>query len=56
MIPIRQLGSAVAHIAVDRVRPLCSEDFAEALQGIKPSVGLQQLKTFKNWTEEYGTV
>ena len=56
MVPIRQLGSAVAHVAVDRVRPLCLKDFSEALHGIKPSVGRQQLHTFEEWTKEYGSL
>ena len=38
------------------VRPLCAKDFAEALQGVKPSVGRQQLHTFEDWTREYGTL
>ena len=56
MVPIRELGSAVAHVPADRVRPVKAQDFAEALRGIKPSVGQHQLQQYDSWTQEYGSL
>jgi Vps4 C terminal oligomerisation domain len=56
MQPIRELGSSVAHVPADRVRPLAVPDFAAALEAIKPSVGKQQLSAYVQWTKEFGSV
>ena len=56
MVPIRELGSAVAHVPADSVRALKAQDFAEALRGIKPSVGQHQLQQYNSWTQEYGSL
>ena len=56
MVPIRELGSAVAHVPADRVRPLKALDFAEALRGIKPSVSQHQLQQYETWTQDFGSL
>lgn len=55
MQPIRELGSAVAHVPADRIRPVAIDDFAAALEAIKPSVGKQQLGAYTQWTKEFGS-
>ena len=56
MAPLRELGSAVAHIRADKVRPLALSDFAAALASAKPSVGPDQLHKFDEWTRSFGSV
>lgn len=54
--PVRELGPAVASVKVDRIRPLQLRDFADALQVIRPSLSREQLKTFEEFTREYGAM
>ena len=56
MVPIRELGSAVAHVPADRVRSLKAVDFEEALSGIRPSVSQNQLQQYDLWTQDYGSL
>lgn len=55
MEPIRELGPAVASVSVDRIRAINLQDFGKALQVIKPSVNLAQVKGFLEFTRDYGT-
>jgi spastin len=54
--PVRELGAAIASVPVDKIRPLCLQDFAEALQVIRPSLSREQLKTFEAFTRKYGAM
>ncbi len=56
MVPLRELGSAVAHVSADRVRPVGLDDFSTALESTKPSVSRQQLGAFDEWTKDFGSV
>jgi SpoVK/Ycf46/Vps4 family AAA+-type ATPase len=55
MGPIRDLGPAVASVALDKIRAINLHDFVQALQVIKPSVNLAQLESFQAFTRDYGT-
>ena len=55
MAPLRELGSAVAHVAADRVRAVALRDFTAALACTKPSVGRQQLQAYEDWTRQFGS-
>lgn len=55
MAPLRELGPAVAHVAVDRVRAVALRDFTAALACTKPSVGHQQLQAYEDWTHQFGS-
>jgi spastin len=54
--PVRELGAAIASVPVDRIRPVCLQDFADALQVIRPSLSKEQLKAFEAFTREYGAM
>jgi spastin len=54
--PVRELGAAIASVPVDKIRPLCLQDFGEALQVIRPSLSREQLKAFEAFTREYGAM
>jgi spastin len=54
--PVRELGAAIASVPVDKIRPVCLQDFAEALQVIRPSLSKEQLKAFEAFTREYGAM
>ena len=55
MVPLRELGSAVAHVAADKVRPVEIGDFAKAEETAKPSVSKEQLGRYVQWTKEFGS-
>ena len=55
MVPIRELGSAVAHVSADSIRPVELGDFSAALDATRPSVGRQQLGAYEKWTKEFGS-
>lgn len=55
MVPIRELGTAVAHVAADSVRKVEIGDFSVALSAVKPSVGRQQLSAYDEWTRQFGS-
>lgn len=54
--PVRELGAAIANVAVDKIRPVRLQDFADALQVIRPSLSREQLKAFEAFTREYGAM
>ncbi|WIA41878.1 hypothetical protein OEZ86_009202 [Tetradesmus obliquus] len=54
--PVRELGAAIANVAVDKIRPVRLQDFADALQVIRPSLSREQLKAFEEFTREYGAM
>lgn len=54
--PVRELGAAIASVKLDRIRPVNLNDFAEALQIIRPSLNKEQLQAFDAFTREYGTM
>jgi hypothetical protein len=51
----RELGSRVADVHANKIRPMRLEDFQAALTSIRPSVSQNQMKGFEDWTREYGT-
>lgn len=56
MGPVRELGPRIASVQLNQIRPLALNDFAAALQVIKPSVSPASLKEFEDFTQEYGTM
>eukprot|EP00879_Flechtneria_rotunda_P017121 GHRR01017930.1.p1 GENE.GHRR01017930.1~~GHRR01017930.1.p1 ORF type:complete len:372 (+),score=135.93 GHRR01017930.1:1335-2450(+) len=54
--PVRELGPAIASVPIDRIRPLHLQDFATALQVIRPSLSKDQLQAFEAFTREYGAM
>lgn len=54
MLPIRELGPAVATASADSVRPILLRDFEAAVHAIKPSVSRDQLQRFLEWTRDFG--
>ncbi len=51
----RELGAAISTIHVDQVRPICLQDFAEAMKTSKPSVNKSQLAAYEQWTHDFGS-
>lgn len=55
MEPIRELGPKIASVRLSGIRPIQVEDFAKALNVIKPSTDRAMLKGYEDWTREFGT-
>lgn len=54
MGPLRSLGEALLHMAMDEIRPIHFEDFEASLVNIRPSVSPQGLKEFEDWAKQFG--
>lgn len=54
MGPLRSLGEALLHMAMDQIRPIQFQDFEASLVNIRPSVSKQGLKEFDDWAREFG--
>ena len=54
MESIRELGSNIANINANKVRPIIVKDLKNALDHVKPSVSKQTLKLFEDWNKEFG--
>ncbi|KAG9319343.1 hypothetical protein KVV02_008822 [Mortierella alpina] len=52
--PLRSLGETLLDTPADQVRPIQYQDFVQALNSIRPSVGPQSLHAFEEWNREYG--
>ena len=55
MGPIRELGESIAKVAIEKIRKISLQDFAKALNAIKPSVNKETLQGFEQFTQEFGT-
>jgi spastin len=55
MVPVRELGPALAGVAADRIRPITLADFSAAIQAIRPSVDAASLAAYEEFTRQYGT-
>jgi hypothetical protein len=56
MGPIRELPpSALAKVTPSSLRPVNVKDFAAALRVIKPSTNRDMLKSYADFTAEFGT-
>ena len=54
MGPLRSLGEALLHMAMDEIRPIQFQDFEASLINIRPSVSKEGLKQFEDWAREFG--
>ncbi|XP_045617963.2 fidgetin-like protein 1 isoform X3 [Procambarus clarkii] len=53
--PIRSINFAdIHHISVDQVRPICADDFMNALYSIKASVSDKDLQMYEDWNKKFG--
>ncbi|GFR46334.1 hypothetical protein Agub_g7903, partial [Astrephomene gubernaculifera] len=56
MAPLRELpASRLAHVPASALRPLGAADFGAALRVVRPSVNAASLRSFEEFTREYGT-
>lgn len=55
MGPIRELGAAISVVKADKIRPISLNDFANAMNVIKPSVNKEALASYEAFTKEFGT-
>jgi len=55
MVAIRELGSEIRSVQEDSVRPVALADFHYALGAIRPSVNREMLRTYEEFTAEFGT-
>lgn len=55
LMPLRQLGNRVAHVRAQDVRPVCVDDFKEALTVVRPSCNPQQIEQLEKWNEQFGS-
>eukprot|EP01136_Pigoraptor_vietnamica_P037313 Opistho-1_new@105110 len=53
--PLRDLGSRVADIPADKIRPVRVDDFKRSLGKIRPSVNPGSLAEFVRWRDEKGS-
>ncbi|XP_053625482.1 fidgetin-like protein 1 [Plodia interpunctella] len=55
MAPVRSVPlSQIATIDRDKVRPVCAQDFINALQRVRPSVSQNDLEQYIKWNNTYG--
>ncbi|KJZ70405.1 hypothetical protein HIM_10209 [Hirsutella minnesotensis 3608] len=54
MGPLRSLGEALLHMAMDEIRPIMLRDFEASLSTIRPSVSRAGLKEYEDWAKEFG--
>ncbi|KAI5635480.1 ATPase family associated with various cellular activities (AAA) domain-containing protein [Phthorimaea operculella] len=55
MGPIRAVPfSQITTIHADNVRPVCAQDFTDALQRVRPSVSQDDLGQYVKWNQTYG--
>ncbi|KAK4140093.1 oligomeric complex COG6-domain-containing protein [Dichotomopilus funicola] len=54
MGPLRSLGEALLHMAMDEIRPIELSDFVASLSTIRPSVSKTGLKEYEDWAREFG--
>lgn len=55
LMPLRQLGNRVTHVRAQDVRPVCADDFLEALSVVRPSCNPQQIEQLEKWNEQFGS-
>ncbi|QDZ23925.1 spastin [Chloropicon primus] len=56
MMSIRELSPAkIAKIETSSLRPINASDFRKALETIKSSVSVDQLRHYEEWTKDFGT-
>ena len=55
LVPIRELGDRIQHIASHEVRPIGVEDFHVALHVIRTSVSKDMLDGYRQWNKEFGS-
>eukprot|EP00798_Chlamydomonas_sp_ICE-L_P013901 gene13901-19829_t len=55
MGPIRELGASISNVKADKIRPISHNDFAKAMNVIKPSVNKEALLSYEEFTKEFGT-
>ncbi|KAI1181032.1 P-loop containing nucleoside triphosphate hydrolase protein [Nemania sp. FL0916] len=54
MGPLRSLGDALLHMAMDEIRPIELGDFQASLRMIRPSVDRDGLKQYEDWARQFG--
>jgi fidgetin-like protein 1 len=54
MGPLRSLGEALLHMAMDEIRPIELNDFRASLHTIRPSVDKEGLKAYEDWAHQFG--
>jgi spastin len=55
MVPVRELGPAIAGVAAEQIRPISLADFSAAITAIRPSVDAASLRAYEEFTRQYGT-
>lgn len=54
MGPLREHGGSIATVRASRLRPVMMQDFAAAVQVIRPSVTRQQVQQLEAWSQGFG--
>ena len=55
MIPIRELDQEGKLAEIEKIRPVTMQDFTRSLSKIKPSVSLDEIRRYEEWTTEFAT-
>lgn len=55
LMPLRELGAQVSRISVQHVRPCTMRDFEKALDIVRPSSNIAQIRELEDWNEEFGS-
>ncbi|XP_023238400.1 fidgetin-like protein 1 [Centruroides sculpturatus] len=54
--PIRKISFAdIEHITQDQVKPICLQDFLDALNQVKATVSEKDLQAYLDWNEKFGS-
>jgi len=54
MGPLRNLGEALLHTPMEKIRPIRFKDFEASLYSIRPSISRDGLKQYEDWARRFG--